>query len=292
MIVILPISSTGSRAGVRNYLRASREYLQSTSHYRTMRFDFPRKCPLCGRFSCVEWKGYYVRRIQDIAWGLGRIVIRWGRCRHYKTRFSLLPDFLIPRLRMTRRSVEAIRAGLRGRGTTLQAAVDACFFPWNEANYLAVSTVHFALRQLTYEAWSTEHQDQQGGPVSGYGRPSHESAPERFGSVSRKSPPHGRTAWMKIALHPRMRGPPPSMTSFETDPTAHSMWLRHLRLRPSGDTCPMVLLWTILVQLVVEASGLYSYRNVGFLHGQKKATAVCRIFKRAIKVLFKLPDRN
>lgn len=208
MVVVLPVLSLAGLPGIRAYLRASDQYLNSPLYWRKMSFPFPTACPVCARPACAEWKGYYVRGIQDVAHGSKRVAIRHGRCRYRNVRFSLLPDFLIPRLRLTRRAVETIQAGLRGRGITLRAAIDTCFSPWNEHNYVPVSTAHFALRRHAFEAWWARHQEHRDILTVRPRRAREASTPKRFESVLRAVEPLGRAMKPRSSLSPRMRGPP------------------------------------------------------------------------------------
>jgi hypothetical protein len=208
MIIILPVFAVQGFSGVRSYIRASDQYLKSRTHWRRMLFSFPEVCPICTRPGCVEWKGYYVRGIQDIVHGCQRIVIRRGGCRYHKIRFSLLPDFLMPRLRLTRRTVEALLSAARGRGVTLQAAIDTCISPWHERNYIAVATAHVAIRRHAFEAWwANTHEHREVLRVS-LKCPRQVSTPQSFRSETNFVTAFYRGTASQLLPITRMRDPP------------------------------------------------------------------------------------
>ncbi len=60
------------------------------------------QCPCCGAGSCAVYRGYYKRKfvcpeMEFCGW----LVVRSGYCRRQKRRFACLPDFVIPRRRIS-----------------------------------------------------------------------------------------------------------------------------------------------------------------------------------------------
>ena len=148
-----------------------------------MEFEFPdirKQCPLCGGSGCARWKGYYRRNALDVALSFaGSLVIRYGRCRRVRSEFSFLPDFLIPRRRLTIPTLALVGTTLYGSASmTIQSAIDQVLAPEEESVSLSVSTVHASLQTL---AWIVK---------SGYiqfsiprRRRRHLSEPESYGSM-------------------------------------------------------------------------------------------------------------
>ena len=154
MQIPLPIFVKSGLAGMKIYVAASDAYLLSTLHRKSMSFNFPEirlDCPVCHGSSCARWKGYYIRIMQDATLAvLGPIVIRYGRCMRLKTEFSFLPDFLLPRRRLTIPTLSAMSDFLNVRSATLQQAVDVMISPWAEILYLPISTAHSSLEHLAW----------------------------------------------------------------------------------------------------------------------------------------------
>jgi hypothetical protein len=136
------------------------------------------------------------------------LAVRHGRCRKRKIRFSLLPDFLIPRLRLTRRSVEKIQAALHGKGVTLRAAIDTCFNPWNEPNLLPVSTAYFALESHAFEAFWARTQEKREILLVRPRRQHRHLEPKRFVSVSTCGERLWHDKWVVLSPWPVARAPP------------------------------------------------------------------------------------
>lgn len=153
MQIPLPVLVSNGVSGVKAYLAASDAYLESTKHHRRMLFKFPdihAECPICHDAACAHWKGYYTRSMQDPELcRIGPVVIRYGRCRRFKIEFSFLPDFLVPRRRLSLPTIAALKEAMRSQ-TSTQAAIDAVVSPWSEAHYIPVSTAHSALRHLEW----------------------------------------------------------------------------------------------------------------------------------------------
>jgi hypothetical protein len=155
MQIPLPIFSVHGLDGVKAYVAASDAYLTSTAHRRAMQFSFPdiqHQCPLCRTGGCARWKGYYVRGMQDATLSfIGPLVIRYGRCRRFKSEFSFLPDFLLPRRRLAIPTLALIRSALVSSSSkTVQAAIDSVVSPDAESDYIPVSTAHSTLQFLTW----------------------------------------------------------------------------------------------------------------------------------------------
>lgn len=149
MQIHLPIFTTNGFSGVETYIAASNNYLNSTHHRRKMEYVFPNiheQCPLCSASGCARWKGYYTRCMQDSTLSLlQKIVIRYGRCQRYRIEFSFLPDFLMPRRRLSIPTVSALSRAAKGTQTKLQSAIDTVISPWREDLYLPCSTVYNSL---------------------------------------------------------------------------------------------------------------------------------------------------
>ncbi len=177
-----------------------------------MKFLFPESCPVCSRSSCVGWKGYYIRSIQDVAFGFRSVAIRHGRCRYQKRNFSLLPDFLISRIRLTRRSIKTIQASFEGRRISMQAALDTCFSPWHERNRVPVSTAHFALRRYVFDVWWAKAHEQRDALMIRRRRVTRLSKPKSFGSVLTRMCPRQDFGGSETSVEPRTRGPPRTET--------------------------------------------------------------------------------
>lgn len=101
-------------------------------------------CPRCGRGSCAIYRGYYTRLVfcPEMEF-FGRLAIRTGYCKTEDERFALLPDFLIPRRRISRLSQEALtQAYLRFRSNRLTGAIDELVAGLGDEFYLPRSTAH------------------------------------------------------------------------------------------------------------------------------------------------------
>ena len=70
----------------------------------------------------------------------GRVVIRMGLCRTRGQRFALIPDFIIPRRRISRLGLERLREYHGQRSGDLSAAIDDCLEGLGEDFYLPRST--------------------------------------------------------------------------------------------------------------------------------------------------------
>lgn len=99
-------------------------------------------CPVCGLAGCAVYRGYYSRFLfcTELEF-TGRLVIRTGFCKSAKIRFSLIPDFLFRRRRISRFSVDRLREARRV-GPTILHAIDDLTADLGEEFFLPVSTAH------------------------------------------------------------------------------------------------------------------------------------------------------
>ena len=112
-----------------------------------MRYDdwpnLAQLCPRCGGAACAVYRGYYTRLVfcpeMDF---FGQLVIRTGYCKAKRQRFALLPDFLIPRRRISRLSHEALTAAFRLHPGRLTDAIDELIAGLGDEFYLPRSTAH------------------------------------------------------------------------------------------------------------------------------------------------------
>lgn len=111
-----------------------------------MSFDgWPRlcdSCPICGRGGCAVYRGYYSRFLfcTELEF-TGRLVHRTGYCKSTKTRFSLIPDFVLPRRRISRFTYDRLREP-RLTPVTIQAVIDDLTSDLGEEFFLPLSTAH------------------------------------------------------------------------------------------------------------------------------------------------------
>ena len=101
------------------------------------------RCPRCGGVDCAVYRGYYTRLVfcPEMEF-FGRLVIRTGYCKTKKLRFALLPDFLIPRRRISRLSHEALTAAFLLHSERLTNAIDELIAGLGDEFYLPRSTAH------------------------------------------------------------------------------------------------------------------------------------------------------
>ncbi|CAN5580965.1 hypothetical protein BH10PLA2_BH10PLA2_28670 [soil metagenome] len=100
-------------------------------------------CPCCGQAGCAIYRGYYTRFVfcPEMEF-VGRLAIRTGFCRRLRRRFALLPDFLIPRRRISRLSYQALREAALLHQERLLPAIDELIAGLGEEFYLPRSTAH------------------------------------------------------------------------------------------------------------------------------------------------------
>ena len=108
--------------------------------------DLRAVCPICGCTGCAIYRGYYSRFLfcTELEF-TGRLVIRTGFCKTKNIRFSLIPDFILYRRRISRLTNDRLREA-RGARATLMAAVDDLIADLGEEFFLPLSTAHAYLR--------------------------------------------------------------------------------------------------------------------------------------------------
>lgn len=108
--------------------------------------DVRSSCPVCGRSGCATFRGYYSRFLFCTELEVfGRVVIRTGYCRSQKKRFSLLPDFMIKRRRISVFSLERLREAHREH-RKVAAAIDEINGDLGEEFFVPISTAHAYLK--------------------------------------------------------------------------------------------------------------------------------------------------
>lgn len=132
------------------YIEASDSYLSVSTHRRSMEFegwpDISQICPICGHSNCAVYRGYYSRFLYctELEF-VGRIALRTGYCKFKKLRFTLLPDFMSHRRRMSLFTMSRLYEA-RGRHQTLSAAIDEINSDLGEEFYLPMSSASLALK--------------------------------------------------------------------------------------------------------------------------------------------------
>lgn len=108
--------------------------------------DLRASCPICGGPGCAIYRGYYSRFLfcTELEFN-GRLVIRTGLCKTKNIRFSLIPDFVLYRRRISRFSHDRLREARAARAT-LMAAIDDLVADLGEEFFLPLSTAHAYLR--------------------------------------------------------------------------------------------------------------------------------------------------
>ena len=103
-------------------------------------------CPICEAANCAIYRGYYSRFLfcSELEF-TGRIVMRTGFCKSTQTRFSLMPEFILPRRRISLFSLQRLQEA-RSTHTTLLAAIDELTSDLDEEFFLPVSTAHSYLK--------------------------------------------------------------------------------------------------------------------------------------------------
>ncbi len=99
-------------------------------------------CPVCNQAGCAIFRGYYLRFLfcTELEF-FGRLVIRTGFCKVEQVRFSLLPDFILYRHRISRFSHERL-VEARVVHQHLVEAIDELVGDLGEEFYLPISTAH------------------------------------------------------------------------------------------------------------------------------------------------------
>lgn len=103
-------------------------------------------CPVCSRAGCAVYRGYYSRFLfcTELEF-TGRIVHRTGFCKSTKTRFSFIPDFVLPRRRISRFTHNRLREAAVTAPTIL-ATIDELTSDLGEEFFLPISTAQVYLR--------------------------------------------------------------------------------------------------------------------------------------------------
>lgn len=119
-----------------------------------MQYPFPElgtRCPLCDGAGCAVYRGYYRRLLCCPEMEhFGRIVIRTAFCRTRRVRFALLPDFVIPRRRISRLGVARLTEARLAPGCArMREAIDDWMEGLSDEFYLPLSTAHAYLNPRT-----------------------------------------------------------------------------------------------------------------------------------------------
>jgi hypothetical protein len=77
---------------------------------------------------------------------IGWVAIRMGYCRNKKCGFALIPDFLIPRRRISRLGHQLLKHYYQRNGQDLQCAIDDWLEGLGDEFYLPRSSAAFAIR--------------------------------------------------------------------------------------------------------------------------------------------------
>lgn len=103
--------------------------------------DLKQKCLLCGGAKCAIYKGYYTRVLfcpeMEV---FEKIVIRTAFCKKKGERFSLTPDFTLPRVKVSRLSLAHLQ-DLFSKSSDLSAVIDSWTEGLGEEFYVPKSTV-------------------------------------------------------------------------------------------------------------------------------------------------------
>ena len=104
------------------------------------------QCPVCGGSGCAVYRGYYTRFLfcAELEF-IGRVAVRTGFCRRRRYRFTVLPDFMIHRRRLSRFSQCELSESFRRQGR-LQVAIDDLVAGLGEEFYLPLSTAYHYLQ--------------------------------------------------------------------------------------------------------------------------------------------------
>jgi hypothetical protein len=107
------------------------------------------QCPVCFRAGCAIYRGYYSRFLFCTELEVtGRIVHRTGFCKSTKTRFSFIPDFVLPRRRISRFTHDRLREARVATASTILAAIDELTSDLGEEFFLPISTAHIYLHLI------------------------------------------------------------------------------------------------------------------------------------------------
>ncbi len=99
------------------------------------------QCPVCGFKNCAVYKGYYQRiYVCPEMEHFGSLTIRNGWCKNTNKRFALIPDFLIPRRRISKFGHELLLERYKIHKPKLQNAIDDWMEGLGDEFYLPLST--------------------------------------------------------------------------------------------------------------------------------------------------------
>ncbi len=108
--------------------------------------DLRAACPICGCPGCAIYRGYYSRFLFCTELDFtGRLVIRTSFCKTRNIRFSLIPNFVLYRRRLSRLTHDRLREARAARAT-LMATIDDLLADLGEEFFLPLSTAHAYLR--------------------------------------------------------------------------------------------------------------------------------------------------
>ena len=110
--------------------------------------DLSKHCPVCERPKCAIYRGYFRRfllcpEMEFVGW----VIIRTGWCKSLNRRFALIPDFLMPRCKISRLGHLLLQELHLKSDRGLYAAIDDCLEGLGDEFYLPRSTVSACLRR-------------------------------------------------------------------------------------------------------------------------------------------------
>ncbi len=111
-----------------------------------MDYPFPnvqKQCPYCSAPDCARWKGYFRRTLVCSALGFeGKIAIHIGQCRTRGCDFSYWPDFLIPRRRLSRWTLQWFYETWADLSCQVKGTIDVFLDKVETVETLALSTAY------------------------------------------------------------------------------------------------------------------------------------------------------
>ena len=104
-------------------------------------------CMLCGAPECAIYRGYYSRFMfcAELEF-VGKVVIRIAFCKTLQKKYVLFPDFLIPKRRISRLSLEALQALRLTHPYRLRDAIDELLHGLDDEFYLPLSTSYVYIK--------------------------------------------------------------------------------------------------------------------------------------------------
>jgi hypothetical protein len=105
------------------------------------------KCLNCGRPNCAIYKGYYKRFLfcPELEFR-GVVIIRTALCKNKKVRYALMPEFILPRRRISRLSLELLVEKRAKYPNRLIDAIDELLEGLEEEFYLPISTAYVYIK--------------------------------------------------------------------------------------------------------------------------------------------------